>query len=276
MNIVRRGLEIDTRCPMCWRLDEDGGHFFLKCKMVKKCWQHLLLEDVRVYLLTLGSAKEVVGHILRLSREKQQLIICLLWAWWLGRNKANAGERAPSVFEIANRASVLASEVFRSQQATTNTSREAMKDCHRWSPPPVDVLKINSDGAFHEKEKTGAWGFVVRDSDGHSVLAGSGYLPAIHDALSAEGEACLAALKTMMEAGISRVIIEADSINLLSAIQTASFDQAPGSIIFREIREFLSLHFVSVKFSFVPRSCNRGAHELAQAGFERDPGQPFI
>ena len=30
MNIMRRGMEIDTRCPVCWRLDEDGGHCFLK------------------------------------------------------------------------------------------------------------------------------------------------------------------------------------------------------------------------------------------------------
>ena len=27
-----RGMEVDTRCPVCVRLDEDGGHCFLKCK----------------------------------------------------------------------------------------------------------------------------------------------------------------------------------------------------------------------------------------------------
>ena len=37
MNIARRGMEIDTRCPVCWRLDEDGGHCFLRCKYVKEC-----------------------------------------------------------------------------------------------------------------------------------------------------------------------------------------------------------------------------------------------
>ena len=119
-------------------------------------------------------------------------------------------------------------------------------------------------------------GFLVRDSDGRGVLAGSGFLPAVHDALSAEGEACLAALNAAMEAGISRVIVEADSANLLTAIQTTKFDQAPGSVIFREIRELLSLHFAMVRFSFVPCSCNMRAHELAQAGFVRDPGQPFV
>ena len=35
-NISRRGMEIDTKCPVCLRLDEDGGHYFLKCKFAKR------------------------------------------------------------------------------------------------------------------------------------------------------------------------------------------------------------------------------------------------
>ena len=67
MNIVRRGLDIDTRCLVCSRLDEDGGHCFLKCKFVKKCWQGLNLEDVRTQLLNLHSARDVVESILGLN-----------------------------------------------------------------------------------------------------------------------------------------------------------------------------------------------------------------
>jgi len=117
---------------------------------------------------------------------------------------------------------------------------------------------------------------VVRDSDGHGVLAGSGKLAAVHDALFVESEAVLAALKAAIDVGISLVIVEADSTNLLSAIQTASFDQAPGGVIFREIRDLISLHFIDVEFSYVPHSCNRSAHELAQSGFVWDPGHPII
>lgn len=46
MNIKRRGMDIDTRCPVCWRLNEDGGHCFLKCKFVVKCWREALLDDI--------------------------------------------------------------------------------------------------------------------------------------------------------------------------------------------------------------------------------------
>lgn len=139
-----------------------------------------------------------------------------------------------------------------------------------------DVLKINLDGAFKAELKKGAWGFVVRDSDGHGVLAGSGSLNAVHDALAAEGEACLAALYAAMSQGISRIIVETDSVNLATALRTASFDQAPGGAIFREARLLLDLHFVVVNVLVVPRSCNQCAHELAHSGLARDPDTPII
>ena len=86
---------------------------------------------------------------------------------------------------------------------------------------------------------------MVRDSDGHGILAGSGRLWAVHDALSAEGEACLMALKTAMEVGISRVIIETNSLNLITAIQSGSFDLAPVGVIFKEIWGGVSVAFCS-------------------------------
>jgi hypothetical protein len=52
MNIKRKKVELDTRCPMCNRMDEDGGHLFLKCKKVKPIWRSLLIEDVRQLLLS--------------------------------------------------------------------------------------------------------------------------------------------------------------------------------------------------------------------------------
>ena len=51
-----------------------------------------------------------------------------------------------------------------------------------------------------------------------------------------------------MELGISRIILEKDSMNLGRAITTCVFDQAPGGVIFREIKEILSLHFSPESF----------------------------
>jgi len=60
-------------------------------------------------------------------------------------------------------------------------------------------------------------------------------LLAVHDALSAEGEACLAALQAAWEVGISRIFIETDSSLLVKAIKSSELDYGPGGVIFREI-----------------------------------------
>jgi hypothetical protein len=45
-SIARKGIKLDTLCPMCACLDEDSGHLFLKCKSVKQVWRGLNLEEV--------------------------------------------------------------------------------------------------------------------------------------------------------------------------------------------------------------------------------------
>jgi len=119
-------------------------------------------------------------------------------------------------------------------------------------------------------------GLHYQDSDRQAIVAGSGRLSLVVDALSAEGEACIAALDVAMVRGISRVIIETDSTNLVSALCSNAFDRAPGGTIFSEARSILMQHFVPVSISSIPRTCNRCAHELASLGFARDPDLPGV
>lgn len=42
-----------------------------------------------------------------------------------------------------------------------------------WAPP-LDLLKINTDGVFNDAVKTGAWGFIVRDYAGAVMAACAG------------------------------------------------------------------------------------------------------
>lgn len=53
--------------------------------------------------------------------------------------------------------------------------------------------------------------------------------------------------------------------------QTNAHDHAPGGILFKEIKDFIHKNFVRVIFSYVHRSCNRCAHELARLCTSRDP-----
>ena len=44
MNLKRRGMDIDTRCDVCYRFDEDGAHLFFKCKITEERWDTLGLS----------------------------------------------------------------------------------------------------------------------------------------------------------------------------------------------------------------------------------------
>jgi hypothetical protein len=241
LNIKRKGVkDVDTRCSVCNRLDEDGGHCFLKCKIVKKCWQTLNIESVRVKLLEMTSPRDIVHFVLNLKGKEGATVTYLL------------------------------------QRMNTRNDPVQQQGQRKWKPPPPDVIKINIDCAFCVKERKGAWGFVICDSAGQGALAGFGNLPAVHDSLTTEAEACVEALNTSMAVGISQIIVEKDLTNLVVALQSSSFDLAPGGVIFREARRLLELDFALRCIVFVPCTCNRCAHELARLGLARDPDAPII
>ena len=200
--------------------------------------------------------------------EKRGLLVAgLLWAWWNARNRCNAGDPLMRVEAITLTAHEVISQ---GDDVRTTNPRPAAVGRRSWQPLPVDVLKINFDGASKAATKEGAWGFIIRDSDGQAIVAGSGRLSLVVDA------ACIAALDVAMVRGISRVIIETDSTNLVSALCSNAFDRAPGGTIFSEARSILMQHFVPVSISSISRTCNRCAHELASLGFARDPDLPGV
>ena len=64
MNIPRKGVVLDTRCPVCWGFDEDPGHLFFKCGEARLCWRFLNMEEKKIELMVQTSAKAVLEHIL--------------------------------------------------------------------------------------------------------------------------------------------------------------------------------------------------------------------
>jgi hypothetical protein len=102
MNIKRKRVELDTRCPMCNRMDEDGGHLFLKCKCVKHIWRSLLLEDVRQFLLSAPNTTAMFEFIWTLPSNTQSMVLVLFWDWWTTRNKKNAEGKERTVEETCH------------------------------------------------------------------------------------------------------------------------------------------------------------------------------
>jgi len=64
-------------------------------------------------------------------------------------------------------------------------------------PPPADIYKINSDGSFDPSNRSGVWGFVVRDNCGEVLAAGAGNITYAASSLQAE---TIATYKSIIQA----------------------------------------------------------------------------
>uniref|UniRef100_A0A8R7TWE4 Reverse transcriptase zinc-binding domain-containing protein n=1 Tax=Triticum urartu TaxID=4572 RepID=A0A8R7TWE4_TRIUA len=170
MKLQNRGMEVDTRCPVCHRMDEDGGHCFLKCKFVKAVWRTTLLEESHMQLLNCPNAISMVEDILHMEEEKCLKVCILLWLWWSERNRANQGERIRTEEEIIYSVQLHLLE-YKKYIKRQEQNVQAVNQV--WCPPPDDFLKINTDGAFRLSTKSGGWGFTIKNNHGIALVVRS-------------------------------------------------------------------------------------------------------
>ncbi|OEL19119.1 hypothetical protein BAE44_0019860 [Dichanthelium oligosanthes] len=135
-----------------------------------------------------GQPRKSSFFVLNQPDKMQIKLVTLLWMLWAERNDVNSGEskRPPSqlCFSIQRKVS----ELLELYQKADPISKKCVKT---WQKPEEPFLKINIDGAFDANKKSGGWGFVIRDTDGHVVGAGARKINFASDALHIEAEACL-------------------------------------------------------------------------------------
>jgi hypothetical protein len=180
MKLHHRGMQVDTRCPLCFRLDEDGGHCFVKCKKVKHVWRRAQLEHIRLKLITCVNALDFIEEILKLPKEDKLKTCLLLWLWWHERNKANAGEVIKSTDDFLSSCDYHFRNIMKAKQEEKRPKQLLKRP---WSQPPPGILKINTDTAFQKTSRAGGWGFIIRDDQGTALAAGAGHLERVTDAL---------------------------------------------------------------------------------------------
>ena len=113
-------------------------------------------------------------------------VTILLWKWWDERNRRNAGERPKCVDQVCQ----IVMEFLHMLSIPNPVQRTANKPKPKWSRPPPGILKINTDGAYVQETKKGAWGFIIRDYTGEHILAGAGNAGYLQSALMAETVGC--------------------------------------------------------------------------------------
>jgi hypothetical protein len=79
-------MRIEVKCPDYEKDEEDGGHLFFKCKMVKDIWGFLNLERERVALADTLQVRDAIEFILKTKEDWRILMITALWFTWTEQN----------------------------------------------------------------------------------------------------------------------------------------------------------------------------------------------
>ncbi|WVZ78700.1 hypothetical protein U9M48_026369 [Paspalum notatum var. saurae] len=132
MNLNRRGMDIDTKCVTCERLDEHGAHLFFKCK------QELNLEQVRLELADKDSAMEIIRDLVKLNEDAQVKVAVLMYFWWNERCRRKEGEPRKNAQTIAHSVRIYAEEI-KKQTMTQPNIKGAGQQC--WKRPPENMLE---------------------------------------------------------------------------------------------------------------------------------------
>ena len=213
--------------------------------MVKELWARLGLQGHREQLAVIESARDVIRYVTNLKREEQLKMVIGLWSWWSERNRIREeGQRRP-VHLIVKDVEVYAGEIL---QFLTKVHRSQIVKQQKWRKPSPEVLKLNTDASFRKESGDGGWGYIIRDSDGDTVIAGRGRLPHLLDPFQAELIACLQGIQAAIDIGITKIIVETDAVMVKFAVEAKDWGlSVPGRII-QEIQELASLNFVSCIF----------------------------
>jgi hypothetical protein len=146
------------------------------------------MEFIRIELMKCRSGVDTIGKIWELEETIQLKVIIFLWRWWSARNKANDGGRMKNANEIYSSVCYFLMEF---EKLERNVMREKGEPKSKWKSPPEDTYKINSDGSFDPNNRSGGWGFVVRNKNGDILAAGAGNITYVASALQAEAIACI-------------------------------------------------------------------------------------
>ena len=124
-------------------------------------------------------------------------------------------------------------------------------------------MKINFDGAVFSSENRSGTGVVIRNSAGLVMASCSQCLSQAYSNDEVEAFAAAKALSFAAEIGISKAVLEGDSLTIIKALSTDQRSLSSfGPLI--DDAKFSSVNFDQLHYSHVKRECNFAAHSLAK------------
>jgi ribonuclease HI len=135
-----------------------------------------------------------------------------------------------------------------------------------WSKPLAHQYKLNIDACFFPNG-SGATAAVIRNSHGEAIGGGTWPLANILSPASAEAMAMKNGMMLLENIGCSPVVVESDSLDLITACNGEIELWSPYSAILADCFQ-IARRIGRISFQHCPREANKTAHNQARLSFE--------
>jgi ribonuclease HI len=241
-------------------------HVLFNCVESLQAVQYAGLEHVvRTRIQRFNNAKDLLLDVCATENATTAgQFAVVVWMIWRNRNNSIWNNEKESGRGIGMKARQFWLEWNSVQQLQHNNGAAVQQNSQSsWQPPPPNWFKCNVDAGFHQAENKTSLGWCLRDQRGHCIAAGTAWNEGQYSILEGEAVALLHALREMEQRGLSQVIFETDSKNVVDAIQHFRGGNSEFSSIISHINNVLLVHpNFMVKFS--KRQANMVAHMLAR------------
>ena len=90
----------------------------------------------------------------------------------------------------------------------------------RWQPPLADLMKINFDGAIFSSSNAAGIGVVIKNNLGQVIASCSEQLPQAFNSVDVEALAAAKAVSFAAKIGITKAVLEGDSLTIMNALSS--------------------------------------------------------
>jgi ribonuclease HI len=199
----------------------------------------------------------------RLDRDEFIEAMLVLRSIWLRRNNYVFQGKFTPPSQVILKAKSLAAICAETQQEALPEKSAVEKTPSRWRAPGDGWLKVNWDATLQSQTKKMGIGVVVRNGTGEVKAALANVLPLVDDPTAAEAIAAWFAVKLSVDCGFQLVVLEGDSMAVVSAINQASPNWSSYGHFVEDIKVLAqSVHWVEINYA--SRVVNSAAHTLAK------------
>jgi ribonuclease HI len=188
---------------------------------------------------------------------KEILATAAWFIWWRRREMKHQGE-APPPSRIALSIKAMVANALKVKK--NKSARIKMG----WSKPPAGFMKLNTDAAVNVETRRASTGCVIRDASGQFVAACRNEIDGVIDVTTAEAQAVRDGLRLAERAGCTRIYVETDSMNVVTAFEDPTSNRIVGMAYLDECRTIMA-GFASTRLTHCPREANQAADLIAKS-----------